>query len=231
MKVKVDVRKNRLYLKVSGNVSKRTLESLYTDVRFAVADLQPGFSVIDDLSDCRLYHVSGIAVYKKISIYLISMGMRNVVRIINKDSLVQKQFFNFATRFPDYIPIYVNTAEEAEKQLDMPDRRNGLRFHFVKMPSVEYVASATKGNGHVINISTSGCKIKNPIITLSIGEIIDVKISFNAPDHHEKIFGVKARIVRIDNDEFAIEYQHSDEYERERLWQYLIREFEHESRF
>lgn len=42
------LKKNRLYLKMAGEMSKRELEKLYTEVRFCVADLQPSFNVIAD---------------------------------------------------------------------------------------------------------------------------------------------------------------------------------------
>jgi hypothetical protein len=51
MIVKVDTNKNRLFLKFSGSVPKKELDKVYTDVRFAVAHLIQGFSVIDDLSE------------------------------------------------------------------------------------------------------------------------------------------------------------------------------------
>lgn len=39
MKVRVDMRKNRLYCTVAGKITKADMEKFYTEVRFGVADL------------------------------------------------------------------------------------------------------------------------------------------------------------------------------------------------
>ena len=51
LKVKADIIENRLYFKFSGKAEKDDLDKLYTDVRFLVADLTPGFDVIKDFSE------------------------------------------------------------------------------------------------------------------------------------------------------------------------------------
>jgi len=229
MIVKVDTKKNRLFLKFSGSVSKKELDKIYTDVRFAVADLLPGFSVINDLSECTLCHISGIATYKKISNYLIKNGVRDVVRIINKDSLVLKQFLQFAARFAEYIPIYVSTIEEAEEQLDKASERNRLSFHFAGQPSVKYFSNTARGEGHILNISTSGCKIASTTFPPAIDTEIDIAISLNAYETAQKTFNTKASVVRIDNDGFAVEYSNFSEDRKKELWQDLLLEFEHDT--
>jgi hypothetical protein len=229
MIVKVDIKKNRLFLKFSGSVSKKELDKIYTDVRFAVADLLPGFSVINDLSECTLCHISGIATYKKISNYLIKNGVRDVIRIINKDSLVLKQFLQFAARFAEYIPVYVSTIEEAEAQLDKADERNRLSFHFAGQPSVKYFSDTARGEGHILNISTRGCKITSTTFPPAIDKEIDIAIAFNVYETSPKTFNTKACVVRIDNDGFAVEYSNFSEDRKKELWQDLLLEFEHDS--
>lgn len=229
MNVKINKGKNRLYLKISGSVSKKALENLYTDIRFAVADLQPGFSLINDLTDCKLCHITGIGTYKKISNYLVTHGVRDVVRIINRDSLVLKQFLNFASRYSEYIPIYVHTPQEAEEQLDMSDQKSRLRFRFFNLPPVEYFSRGIRGEGRVHDIATSGCRITSATIAPEVSELLDISLAFNAPDNDPKTFYVKACVVESENEEFAVEHRDFSDDEEARLWQYLLREFEHES--
>jgi hypothetical protein len=229
MIVKINKRKNRLYMKISGNVSKRALDSLYTDVRFAVADLQPGFGVVNDLTECTLCHITGVATYKKITNYLVQNGVRDVVRIINKDSVVLRQFLNFASRFAEYIPLYVSTPEEAEEQLDRADKRSRLRFHFANLPPVEYVTNGTKGEGRIFDISTSGSKISSATILPAADEEIELVIAFNAGETDKKTFSLKASVVSGDTDEFTVEHKDVSEEEEERLWQYLMSQYEHET--
>ena len=228
MIVKVDTKKNRLFLKFSGSVSKKELDQVYTDVRFAVADLLPGFSVINDLTECNLCHINGVATYKKISNYLIRNGVKDVVRIINKESVVLRQFLNFAARFAEYIPIYVSTLEEAEEQLDKTDRRNRLRFHFAGQLHVEYFSNSARGEGHIIDISTTGCKIASPSFPPVADAVIDIAISFNASETTQKTFSSKACVVRTDDSGFAVEYKDISEEKKEELWQDLLQEFEHD---
>jgi hypothetical protein len=64
-RVTVDLKKNRLYITIAGRLNKKDLDGLYTDIRFGVADLQPGFTVINDLTKCTLAALSGLPTFKK----------------------------------------------------------------------------------------------------------------------------------------------------------------------
>jgi len=228
MIVQVDTKKNRLFLKFSGSVSKKELDEVYTDVRFAVADLLPGFSVINDLTDCNLCHINAVATYKKISNYLVRNGVKDIVRIINKESVVLRQFLNFAARFAEYIPMYASTLEEAEELLKNTDKRNRLRLHFAGKLHVEYFADAARGEGHVLDISAIGCKIATPTLPVAVESIIDITISFNAPETAQKKFNTKAKVIRTDEDGFAVEYQDLDEERKKELWQDLLLEYDYD---
>ncbi|MBM9537604.1 hypothetical protein [Desulfobulbus alkaliphilus] len=82
VKAVADIAKNRLYLTLSGNIDAKALNVLYTDVRFCVADLQPGFIVIDDTSDCNLMYLSGLPIYKKIMDYLVVNKVGEIIRVV-----------------------------------------------------------------------------------------------------------------------------------------------------
>ncbi len=228
MIVKVDTKKNRLFLKFSGSVSKKVLDKVYTDVRFAVSDMLPGFSVINDLTECDLCHISAVATYKKISNYLVRNGVKDVVRIINKESVVLRQFLNFAARFAEYIPMYASTLEEAEELLDKTDKRNRLRLHFAGKLQVEYSANNARGEGHILDISTVGCKIATPTFPPAVDSTIAIAITFNSPKTAQKTFRTEANVVRTDEGGFAVEYQDMSEEKQKELWQDLLREFDYD---
>ncbi len=97
-KVITDIEKNRLYITISGRVSKKDLTKLYTDVRFGVGDLQPGFDVITDLSECKLAALSGIPTFLKITNYLIDNNVGQVIRVLKKNSLIFRQALNLAAK-------------------------------------------------------------------------------------------------------------------------------------
>ena len=71
IKATANIAKNRLHITMSGNVDSKSLEKLYTDIRFCVADLKKGFEVISDISQCNILYVSSFPNYKKIIDYLI----------------------------------------------------------------------------------------------------------------------------------------------------------------
>ncbi len=87
LKVKNNIKKNRLYFTFSGKPTKEEMDRLYTDVRFNVSDLKQGFDVISDFSKCELVHLNGIKTFIKIMNYLLVNGVGEVVRVINENSL------------------------------------------------------------------------------------------------------------------------------------------------
>jgi hypothetical protein len=126
-KVTADLKRNRLYITLSCDPGKKVLEKIYTDVRFCVADLKPGFNVISDLSQCTLGHLNGIPTLRKIMSYLALNQPGEIVRITGKMSLIFKQLIRFTTRFQGYKPIYVTDQQGRlyksfayETQCDIP---------------------------------------------------------------------------------------------------------------
>lgn len=116
-KVHADLKNNRLYITINGRLNKRDLDKLYTDIRFGVADLQPGFAVVTDLSRCPLAALSGIATYRKITVYLVSSEVGKVIRIVDEDRVLFQQILNNTAVVEGYTPIYVKSREEAEEYL------------------------------------------------------------------------------------------------------------------
>ncbi len=136
-KVTADIKQNRLYIALPGDASKMVLEKVYTDVRFCVADLKPGFDVVSDFSQCTIGHLNGIPILRKIMNYLVINQPREVVRVVGKRSLIFKQLMRLSSVLNGYKAIYVNTLEEAEEQLTHSTKRKGLRFQ-IHRPRVEY---------------------------------------------------------------------------------------------
>ncbi len=58
LRINPDLSKNRLYFNFEGTITKKTMETLYTDVRFCMEELTPGFDVISDYSECKLLHLN-----------------------------------------------------------------------------------------------------------------------------------------------------------------------------
>ncbi|MGL1932866.1 MAG: hypothetical protein OCC45_14095 [Desulfotalea sp.] len=118
-KVIIDYQKNRIYLTFDSTVKKHDLQNIYTEIRFAVADLKPGFDVINDLSKATFAHLSGVTTFKRISDFLSSNEVGKVVRVITgMKGILFKQLSKSSEHINGYAPIYTSSVEEAEKLLD-----------------------------------------------------------------------------------------------------------------
>ena len=218
-----DIARNRLYLTMSGNIDTKSLQKLYTDIRFCVCDIQPGFDVIEDTSECNLLYVTSLPVYKKIIDYLISKKVGRVIRIIRNESVFRKQFVNFAQKIQCYKAMYAQGIEEAEESLKMSDRRNGLRFKLYG-PVVEFKTKNESGNGFLIDISTSGCAIESPTLPLSIETEILLTLTFDEHDTLASTFRIDAKVVRKNDDMFAAQFLNLENNHKEQLYQRLAYE-------
>jgi hypothetical protein len=222
MKVKADIGKNRLYLSIIGQASKPKLEKLYTDVRFCVADLKPGFDVISDLSQCNLGHLGGIPTLRKIMNFLIANRAGNVVRVINGNSLVFKQILNISSMMCGYIPVYVHSLNEAEEKLETSLKTNEIRFHVNNLP-VEYTVKGIAGKGNILELSTNSCAIQSATLPVSKDEEISIKIVFKQQDVTPDEFTIKTRVDSTSgNDMFAVRFMDFDDDRKDQLLRHII---------
>lgn len=221
-KVRADIKRNRLYITLSVDASKKELEKIYTDVRFCVADLKPGFDVITDLSQCTIGHLSGIPIFRKIMDYLVQHRPGEVVRVVGKMSVLFKQLIMLATRFQVYKPVYVTTIEEAEERL-ANSRRNALRFHLHRQ-KVEYSVGGKSGAGQLVDASILGCAVHEP--TLSVAAADDVSLTFSLRQNRDDwtTFTLAATVIRVDDELFAVQYTDIDEEQKTRLYACLAHE-------
>jgi hypothetical protein len=116
-RVVVDAEKNRLNITLTGSISKEEVEKIYADVIICVPELQPGFSVVTDLTKCKLGHLSGIPTFQKIMEFLLENKVGRVVRVVGKAKLIFNQISRITENIQGYRAIYVATLEEAEEKL------------------------------------------------------------------------------------------------------------------
>lgn len=223
LKVKANIARNSLYLKFSGITTKKQMDKLYTDVRFCVADLRPGFDVISDLSDCNVMHIESISTFRKLMRYLITKGVGEIVRVVDGKSLVYRQMVNLSSRICGYSPHYVGSLPEAEEMLETVIRRNGIRFRVHQLPA-EYIAHDVKETGFILNLSTSGCALTAETASLAVADDICIMFAFAEKDSGPEEFKLKAKVVRVEGTGFAAEFVDLDNERREQLWNCLIHE-------
>jgi hypothetical protein len=114
-KVSADLKKNRLSIILIGVLSTKGMEGIYTEIRFCVADLKPGFEVMTDLTQCKIAHLGGLGTFGKIKEFLSAKEVGPVIRIVKKNQLVFNQISRVADMTSKYRPHYVSTLAEAEK--------------------------------------------------------------------------------------------------------------------
>ena len=123
-KVSADVKRNRLIIRLFGSVQKRDIERIYTDIRFCVADLKPGFAVITDLTEARIGHLAGIDTFIKITRYLSEKKVGPVVRVVGQAKVIFTQIAKLSQQISGYQAMYAKDMEEAEVILaDLVDKK------------------------------------------------------------------------------------------------------------
>lgn len=222
-KATANIKKNRLYVTIAGNVDAKALEKLYTDIRFGVADLKPGFEVISDISQCNLIYISGFPVYKKIIDYLISQQLGEIVRIIRNDNISFRQMINFTDKIHCYRSIYAESKDEAEQKLDHLIKRDGIRFR-INTVQFSYVIGERQSQGSVVDISISGCAVTSSGVSPDFGEHIRVSLGFEPHESYCAEFHLEAKVVRIEETAFAVRFLDCDEDSKRALYKRLAYE-------
>ncbi|MGE4559942.1 MAG: PilZ domain-containing protein [Desulfobulbus sp.] len=223
VKARADIRKNRLHLTIAGKADKRLLEQLYTEIRFCVADLKPGFEVIHDISRCQLIYIGGLPTFQKIIHFLLANKAGEIVRIVESDKISCKQILSFSENLHCYQPLYVNTPQEAEQRLETISPRNGIRLKLNHL-LLEYDSTAGKGTASIVDISTSGCAVDKA--TLPLPPDMEFEGSIVLVPHPPLISAIqlRARVVRASATGFAATFLGRTEEFCEQFYQRLVYE-------
>jgi len=222
-KVRTDIKKNRLYITLPTCINTKELEKIYSDVRFGVADLKPGFDVVTNLNHCSIGHLSAIPTLRKITAYLVANKVGRVVRIVGNMSVILKQLIALSSKFHCYKPVYVLTEEEAEEELRYPIKPDGIRFQLHNR-QLDYQINGEQYKGDIIDISTSGCAVQGQSDHLQPGIEIPVTFHLGSPDGSLSAFAFQARVVRVHSDIFAAQFIDLNEVQTDQLYESLAYE-------
>ncbi len=222
-KVKVDIKNNRLTIILPACVTLKELESIYVEVRFGIADLQPGFDVVTDLTNCAIGHLNAIPVLWKISSYLTAHKVGRIVRVVSDMGIILKQLLAIETKFKCYKPIYVSTMEEAEQELSSPNKPGGIRFQLHDRP-LNYEVHGEQSRGDIVEISTSGCSIRGQTESLKVEMELAVTFELGKQDKPLTSFALQSKVVRVDEDMFVIQFTDVDEVQKRQLYDCLTNE-------
>ncbi len=223
LQVRVDIPNNRLYCIVGGNVTRADIDSFFTEVRFGVADLKPGFAVITDLTNCHYSHLAAIPTYRKIMHYLASSGVREVVRVVNTGNLIYRQAMNLASRIQGYSTVYVKTLDEAESFLEQSQRRESLRYLLLRKP-VQLVVDDRAFQGQLMDVSTSGCAVTGTSEAPAVGTVVHMSFALCDKKSDENRFEIDAEVVRHFGQGFAVRFISFGNVDRDKLQECLVQQ-------
>ncbi len=222
-KVVVKIEKNRLYIAISGRLDKKQLEALYTEIRFCVADLKPGFSVITDLSDCTVAALGGIQTFRKITNYLLTNKVGRVVRVVDKEMLVLRQLLNFTSKITGYKADLFYNLEEAETALMDSERRDDLRF-VLHDQNVEFSVNGVNGKGVIDDISTSGCAIKTTDKVPQLQDKLILVTEFTNQENMLNVLKHQSTVVWVEEACFGVRFEDMGNEVKMQLWERLVHE-------
>jgi hypothetical protein len=115
--VRADTFKNRLYIIFDGFFSDALMQKA-CDLIDAESDrLQPGFSVITDISRCKPATQAGAQIIQKTQEYLAAHGVGRVIRVTSHENTIIKLQFQ-RREHGSYKAEYADSVEAADKILD-----------------------------------------------------------------------------------------------------------------
>jgi hypothetical protein len=222
-KAVVNFKKNRLYITIADKLSKREIDSLYTEIRFCVADLKPGFDVITDLSACSIGVLSGLPTFIKISNHLIASKVGRVVRVIDETKVIQKQLLNYTARSQGYKTDTFHSLEAAEEYLSAAEGKGALTIRLHEQ-SVEYTDSGQPGEGVITCLSVDECDIHSATLMPQEGAEIGLTVIFKVHEDIPDRFELGARVTWVEDDSFGVQFDNIGDELKDKLWKRLVHE-------
>jgi hypothetical protein len=220
---KVDVKQNRLLINFFGIISKSEMNSIYTQVRFGVSDLQPKYDVIADFSGCRFMYLNAIEIFRRIFNYILANDSGEIIRVINKRRIITKQIVNYTLRRQGYKPTYADDMKQALLKIDKRSKRSALRFQLHEK-SVQITSKQGTFHGYILNISTTGCAINSQEMQPAMGENLILSFSFESLDKKDAadVFKFDTQVVRTESYAFAVQFLDVDIDTQNRLRKDLV---------
>lgn len=224
-KVKIfsDIKKNRLYITMSSTATKKEMGKIYTEIRFCVADLKPGFDVVNDLSHCQIVYLDSLDIYKKIIAYLVDFKVGRIIRVSANKSLALKQSLAFADKFNSFKPINVKSLEEADRELNQSAQQENLRFN-IHHRRAYYLSDDKEEQGKLIDLALVGCTVEGKTSMLSENQEITLRIPLCHKGDSLATFNLLSKITTVEEKQFSVLFVDLDEEQKKELHQCLVNE-------
>lgn len=115
--IHADSDKNCLYITLSGVVCGQQATEAKTAIVELVAGLQPGFAVINDISQAECGYLSTLPLLQEIITLLIEKKVGRVIRVVDRSSVIFQQMTQATKELGEYPVEWVGSLEEAEALL------------------------------------------------------------------------------------------------------------------
>ncbi len=113
-----DIKKNRLYITLSGIISLNEAAELKDLIIKEIEELQPGFDVVNNLSKYIQGDERAAPILQGVTKYLILKKVNRLVRVVGTSKTGLMQFAKFANPTDSVDIHYFPTMKEAEEFLD-----------------------------------------------------------------------------------------------------------------
>lgn len=111
--VKADTENNILFIKLIGVISKAHAEELKELIMRRVNKLQPGFDIINDMTNFRLANGEALAIAEEVMKHLMTLEIGKIVRVVGSSQNAVIQAADVTKKIEGYQASYVPTMKEA----------------------------------------------------------------------------------------------------------------------
>jgi hypothetical protein len=114
---RANIEKNRLYIKLEGFFSDEVARNAAETIFAEIDKLQPGFAVINDVSNFKPGTPTGAKEIVRVQTYEQEHGVGRIVRIVGQE-VIGKMQFERMSKETDIKVEFATSLEEAERLLD-----------------------------------------------------------------------------------------------------------------
>lgn len=119
--VKAEISKNRLYIKLAGFLSASEASDIKIDIMNEAAKLDPGFDIINDITNFRLGLDETAYLLNETIEFLIEKKVNRIIRVVGSSRAGLIQLAKYTRKDDKYVTHFVPSIEEAEELLNKKD--------------------------------------------------------------------------------------------------------------
>lgn len=203
--ISADSETNILTVTLTGKVTNSELDFVHDNLKDSISQLNPGFSLISDYTQCQVIYLSGLHSFYKIVNHMVESGANEIIRVVQSGKIIHKQIVNLTKRIQCYQPRYVPTIRDAHKILSESKKRDGLRIHLHDM-AVSGTHETMNWSGTLTNLSTSGCSIRSTTFFPGTKEKVTLYFNLRNTNNLPQDFAIPATVIWQNSTSFSVKF-------------------------